>query len=170
MDFRKNISSQYRASLKMLRKAVEACPAELWADEKYGNRFWHIAYHTLFYTHLYLQQEEADFVPWEKTRPNHQFMGPLPWPPHDLPEIGEPYTKEELLQYCDLCHEQVGERLEALDPEGPSGFEWIPMNKLELQFYNVRHVQHHAGQLIERLRTVTGKGVEWVGLGEGLED
>jgi hypothetical protein len=28
-----------------------------------------IAYHALFYTHLYLQPAEADFVPWEHHRP-----------------------------------------------------------------------------------------------------
>jgi hypothetical protein len=35
--------------------------------------------------------------------------------------------------------------------EAPSRFAWIPLNKLELQFYNIRHIQHHTGELFERL-------------------
>ena len=35
----------------MLRKAVAACPDEEWDRTTYTNRFWQIAYHTLFFTH-----------------------------------------------------------------------------------------------------------------------
>ena len=38
----------------------------------------------------------------EKLRPNYNFMGTLPWPPHDKPEIDEPYTREEILEYFEL--------------------------------------------------------------------
>lgn len=40
-----------------------------------------------------------------------------------------------------------------VDLDAPSGFFWLPFNKLELQLYKTRHVQHHAGQLIDRLST-----------------
>ncbi|MHC4599251.1 MAG: DinB family protein [Planctomycetota bacterium] len=165
MKLAEAIASQYGAALAMLRKAVQACPDSLWNDGTFENRFWHVAYHTLFYTHFYLQENESAFVPWEKARPNYNFMGPVPWPPHEKPEIGEAYTKEEILEYLDLCEEQVRERTAVLDPEAPSGFEWIPMNKLELQLYNLRHVQHHAGQLIERLRAHGCKSMDWIGMG-----
>jgi len=55
MDIRQVIQSQYGASLDMLKQAVEKCPVSLWDDRRYRNRFWHIAYHALFYTHLYRQ-------------------------------------------------------------------------------------------------------------------
>jgi hypothetical protein len=51
----------------------------------------------------------------------------------------------------------------SLDFDAPSGFFWLPFSKLELQLYNIRHVQHHTGQLIDRLRTVAGIGVARVG-------
>jgi hypothetical protein len=35
------------------------------------------------------------------------------------------------------------------------------MSKLEHQFVNLRHIQHHTGQLAERIRQSTGHGVSW---------
>ena len=48
----------------MLENALEQCPEDLWFSEEYKNRTWHIAYHVLFYTHLYSQPSEADFKFW----------------------------------------------------------------------------------------------------------
>ncbi len=52
----------------------------------------------------------------------------------------------------------------ALDLAGASGFDWLPMNKLELQFYNIRHLQLHTGELCERLGTEAKIDVAWVGM------
>lgn len=161
------IGSQYRASLAMLREAIVECPDAMWHDAATKNRFWHIAYHVLFYTHLYLQPSESDFVPWEKHREQYQFMGPLPWPPHEEPEIGAPYCKEDILEYLDLCERQLSQTVAALDLEAESGFDWLPFGKLELQFYNIRHLQHHVGELCERLGTQASVDVAWVGAGHG---
>lgn len=162
-DLRGIIQSQYLASLEMLKAAIEKCPDALWNDAEYPNKFWHISYHVLFYTHLYLQQREEDFQPWTKHRKDYPFMGPVPWPPHRKPEIGEPYSKQEILEYLEVCRNEVRRRVDQMDLDAESGFEWLPFGKLELQFYNIRHVQHHAGQLIDRLRTRAGIGTEWVG-------
>lgn len=89
MTLRKAIQSQYHASLEMLKQAIVQCPASLWDDREYKNPFWHVAYHTLFCAHLHLQPSEAEFVPWTKHRDHYQFLGPLPWPPHEQPEIKE---------------------------------------------------------------------------------
>ncbi len=66
MDTQKIIQSQYLAALEMLKQAVVKCPDPLWNAAEDGNKFWHVAYHALFYTHLYLQDTEKDFKPWEK--------------------------------------------------------------------------------------------------------
>jgi hypothetical protein len=34
-----------------------------------------------------------------------------------------------------------------------------------LQIYNIRHIQHHAAQLIERVREDAGIAIPWVGSG-----
>jgi hypothetical protein len=39
------------------------------------------------------------------------------------------------------------------------------LSRAELHIYNIRHIQHHAGQLSLRLRLETGEGVDWVGSG-----
>ena len=165
MDVRSVLKSQYHASFEMLRQAIEKCPASMWNDDNYRNEFWHIAYHALFYTHLYLQPSEEAFEPWTPHRDQYNFMGPLPWPPHDEPQIGEPYRKEEILAYYAYCRETIDETVDSLDLDGDSGFYWIPLSKLELQFYNIRHLQHHTGELCERLGAEAHIDIGWVGNG-----
>ena len=68
MDFSKIIISQYLAALEMLRRTVVQCPDALWDNPDDKTKVWHIAYHVLFYTHLYLQDSEETFTPWAKHR------------------------------------------------------------------------------------------------------
>ena len=82
---------------------------------------------------------------------------------HRLEKEGEPYTKGEILEYFDVCREQVEKQVPLLELDAPSGFEWLPFNKLELQLYNIRHIQHHAGELSERLGATGDIEVQWVG-------
>ena len=69
-----------------------------------------------------------------------------------------------MLEYFDICLDQVDEKVDALDLEGESGFYWLPFNKLELQFYNIRHIMQHAGELCERLGAHGEVEVGWVGM------
>jgi DinB superfamily len=163
MDTKKVIQAQFLAALEMLKQAVVKCPDSLWNAAEDRNKFWHIAYHALFYTHLYLQDSEKDFKPWENHRDEYQFMGQVPWPPHTPPKIGEPYTREEMLAYLAFVRKQVQERVPALNLEAASGFDWQPFGKLELQFYNIRHLQQHAGELYERLGARAVIDLDWIG-------
>jgi hypothetical protein len=164
MNIKDVIKSQYLASLEMLKQAIVKCPEPLWNTPEDKNKFWHIAYHALFYTHLYLQPSGEEFVPWAKHRDQYEFMGSLPWPPHDEPEISNPYRKEEVLEYLEFCQQQVAEKVNGLNLDGESGFHWLPFNKLELQFYNIRHLMHHTGELCERLGVKASIDVDWIGL------
>jgi predicted enzyme related to lactoylglutathione lyase len=162
-DLHAIIRSQYRATLAMLAQAVEKCPPEMWDDPQDRNKFWHVAYHALFYTHLYLHPVAQDFVPWSQHRPEYEFMGPLPWPPHKQPEIGEPYTRQQVLAFYEFCLDYVDQKVPVLDLAADSGFDWLPFSKLELQFYNLRHLQQHTGELMERLGSRAGIDVDWQG-------
>ena len=153
-----SVARQYRASLAMLGQAIGMCPETLWTDAEYRNRFWHIAYHTLFYTHLYLQPSEADFHAWSKHRQDCQYLGAR----SGAPEVKTPYSKSEVLEYYEICRAEVEARVPGLDLEAASGFSWLSFNKLEVQFYNIRHLQHHTGQLADRLRTKLNVGLAWV--------
>lgn len=65
---RQTVQSQYGAALAMLRAAVTQCPDALWDDPTDKNRFWHVAYHALFYVHLYLAPSLDQFQPWANHR------------------------------------------------------------------------------------------------------
>jgi len=158
------IISQYQAALEMLRQAITKCPDSLWDDSGDKTKFWHITYHALFYTHLYLQDSEQAFTPWSKHRQEYQFLGQVPWPPHAPPQIGKPYDKDSVLEYLAFCQQVVTERVPRLNLEAASGFDWLPFGKLELQFYTIRHLQQHTGESMERLGTRAGVDVDWVGM------
>jgi hypothetical protein len=153
MDYRQIIRSQFLATLEMLKQAIEKCPDALWDDPADKNRFWHVAYHALFYTHLYLQPTEQGFKPWAKQRKAH-----------DLSQEAEPYSRGEVLEYLAFCQQQVIEQVPQLNLEAESGFYWLSFNKAELQIYNIRHLQQHAGELMERLGSRAGLDVDWVGM------
>ena len=159
------LKSQYHAALAMLREAIHKCPEELWFSERYKNACWQIAYHTLYFTHLYLQPDEKSFRPWEHHQANVQHpdgFGP-PQPDNPLPVIPRPYTQEEALMYWDFCDAMVDRAVDALDLDSPhSGFSWCKVPKLEHQLVNIRHIEHHMAQLADRLRSSAEIGVRWV--------
>ena len=157
MNIYQIIQSQYLASLDMLEKVIESCPEHVWRADSHKNRFWHIAYHALFYVHLYLQPTEADFRSWPKAHPKTNSLQPSDSP-------GEPYSQAELLEYVAFCRTQVREIVPMLDLHAASGFSWLPFSKLETQFYNIRHLMQHTGELMERLWTDAGVEVNWVGM------
>jgi hypothetical protein len=164
MDIKEIIRSQYRAALEMLGMAVTKCPQSLWNDPADKNKFWHIAYHALFYTHLYLAPSDKEFAPWVKHYDQYTSLKPKPSSPDDKPQIEKPYTKEEILEYLAVCRQQVEEKVAAADLEAESGFFWLPFSKLELQIYNIRHLQQHTGELMERLGTREHIDIDWVGM------
>lgn len=158
MDIKHSIQKQYIATLKMLRQAIDKCPAEMWDDDKYLNQFWHIAFHALYGTHLYLQDSHESFKPWKKHREGYDLLD-------HIPEDGQqliPYSKAEILEYFDFCSNLIDEVVPNIDLEADAGFEWIPFDKLELQIHSIKHIHHHTGQLYERLRTSGNISVEWV--------
>ena len=164
MDHKKIFASQYRASLAMLKECIHhgGCK-EIWYDESFKNKYWHIAYHVLFYTDLYLSVNEQSFNPWEKHRKDYQFMGKMPFPPHGEPEITDAYTPNDIMQYFSQIESSITERLDSYDLDAPSGFSWLSFSKYELQIYNIRHIQHHAAQLASRLSSKKDIVIEWVG-------
>src|SRR6185295_20190502 len=100
--FRSALKSQYHAALAMLRDAVERCPADEWSNADRKNRFWQVAYHTLFFTHLYLQRDEAAFQPWAQHRGGDDGIA------------GDPYTQAQVLEYWFLCDSIVDDAVDVL--------------------------------------------------------
>ena len=164
---RDGLKSQYHAGLAMLREAIERCPDEVWESDEHTNAFWQIAYHTLFFTHLYLQPRAETFRPWEQHQGDVQhadgIAGPVD-PDSKLALIPRPYTRAQALEYWRLLDAMVDGAVDALDLHSPvSGFHWYNMPKLEHQLVNLRHLQHHVAQLADRLRASSDVGIKWVG-------
>jgi hypothetical protein len=147
MNTKQVIQSQYLSALAMLKQVIVLCPEAFWDAPGNQDEFWRKSYHALFYTHLYLQSSEKDFIPWEK---------------HHDPEGNMPYTKPEVLEYFSLVEDQVLECVPAMDLELESGFYWLPFSRMELQFYNIRHIQQHTGELYERLGSHENIKLDWV--------
>lgn len=163
------LKSQYHAGLAMLRDAVDQCPDDLWDGTGLTNQFWQLAYHTVFFVHLYLMPRLEDFIPWPGHQSDVQHGDGIPGPADpdsDLPLIPDPYSRREVLAYCDYCDRLVDDAVDALDLDSAeSGFHWYPIPKLEHQLVNLRHMQHHTAQMADRLRNGAGLGVRWVGRG-----
>jgi len=162
---RSALKSQYHAGLAMLRDAIERCPESLWSGSGHKNECWQIAYHALFYAHFYSQRDEASFRPWKHHRADVNFFEGSPHPSRSArPGTLEPYTKAQVLEYWELCDGQIDAAVDALDLDSrTSGFDWYPIPKIEHQIVNIRHIQHHVGQLADRVRTAVDEGVDWVG-------
>lgn len=149
MNLKNIIQSQYESALEMLAESIQKCPDDTWNNPADENPTWKIAYHAIFIAHLYLQQSLENFVPWEK---------------HHDPETGVPFTRQEVLEFLIFVKEQVSEKLPDTNMDAQSGFDWLPFTKLELQIYNIRHIQQHVGELFERLGSRDKVVLNWVSL------
>lgn len=164
---RSMLKSQYHSALAMLRDAIEKCPESLWQGSGHTNECWQIAYHVLFFAHAYSGQGKASFRPWKHHRADAQYPDCIPGPADPssrLPLLPEPYTKAQALEYWSFCDGQIDAAVDAMDLASPqSGFPSYPIPKLEHQIVNLRHIQHHAAQLADRVRSAANLGVDWVG-------
>lgn len=163
---RRAIASQYGAALQMLENAIENCPAELWTQKTGKSPFWHVAYHVIFCTDMYLSPSSAKFKPRSFHKKNYNFLTRLPWPPFKEVVADEPYEKVVLIKYIEFCRQKVVKVISKETEKslaGKSGFDWLSFPRLQLHFYNIRHVQHHTGAMNAFLWRNGGEGSQWVG-------
>lgn len=163
------IKSQLHASLAMLKDAIEKCPDEVWLEERSGNRYWQIAYHVLYYAHLYLHADTSSVHrwPWHQSQVQHPsgLLNAHAQVDASLPVFADPYSRAQALEAWAICDGMVDAAIDSFDLDAPEcGFPWYRMGKLEHQFVNIRHIQHHTGQLTDRLRVAADIGVPWVGM------
>jgi hypothetical protein len=163
--YRGAVRGQFEAALAMLAACIDRCPPALW-DEPIGKYpFWQVAYHTLCFADCYLAPEDAAWTPQE---------GPGGLHPRGRAELEDEYPSRrfeqaELAGYAELCLARLRQTLAAETDEalaGPSGFSWLPFTRAELHLYNLRHIQHHTGQLSAFLHR-HGIETRWVRSGTG---
>lgn len=165
MEMRAALKEQYHAALAMLADCIRKCPDDLWTSPNPRNddgdriiyrSYWRIAFHTVYFTHLYLGQNDDAFQPWPDRKPGYyEGMWHKPWDiePYEFPEDAEAITPDELLAYLGYVDRLIDPTLEQLDLDAEeSGFYWYKnISKLSHELMNLRHLQGHIGQLSELL-------------------
>jgi len=156
---------QLGAAIDMLDHALVACPDALWRQPVWQDplaQFWYVAYHALFWLDLYLFGTDERFAP------------PAPFTLEELDPAGivpeRPYSREELRTYLAYAREKCRTTFETLTDERarqPVTFPWTrgeAVSYVELQIYNMRHIQEHAAQLSLLLgqHGVQTDQVDWV--------
>ena len=169
---------QFGAAIDTLDNALAACPAGLWTRRLWPNppppwfpaqfgEFWYVAFHALVWTDLYLAG-----VPEEEFAPPAPFAGGEIDSVETLP--AQPYTKEELRAYLASIRAACHAKLTGLTDEQaarPIAYPWTrgqDVSYLELQLYNLRHVQEHAAHfsLFLGQNGVPEADVRWVARAE----
>ncbi len=166
--FRQSIVSQLDASLLMLRECLEKCPAEHWDARIAHYTFWQVAYHALCFVDVYLSPDDASWRPRQDPGAPGGGLHPAGRAELDEEFPSRRFERDELLGYVEICREklraEIGRETEA-SLRGPSGFPRLPFSRAELHLYNLRHVQHHTGQLTASLRRAEVP-TKWVKAGE----
>lgn len=154
------VRRQFHAAIDMLANAMEACPDSVWSGEE-RPVFWYVTFHVLFFLDLYLSSEDES-----------RFQPPAPFgltefdPDGIMPERA--YRKDELLGYVGHCRQKLDAVMAGMTEAWAADacpFSFREMSNGELLLYNLRHVQHHAGQLNVLLRQRTDSAPRWVSKG-----
>lgn len=149
--------SQFGAAIDTMENAINACPEEIWSDQKPYHQYWYVAYHTIFWMDYYLSESYEDFKP-----PQPYTMSEFD-PSGLLPE--RVYTQAEMLSYLGHCSQKARNRINALNDESMKQFYDFKKYKLnipELLLYTMRHIQHHAAQMNLILRQRTDSAPGWM--------
>lgn len=171
---KQSLWKHFGASIDMLGNAITLWPDEYWNTNR---KFFYNAYHCLVFLDYYL------------TIPPENFFSPLPFTlrePGDIPKDAiddvvpdRIYSKKELLDYlqssrekcrrfiANLTEEKLNDRW--INGSGPmylalSGSDALNYSVLDILFYNMRHVQHHAAQLNLLLRQAINNAPDYVSM------
>jgi hypothetical protein len=159
---RKTIELQYEKAGSILTNTIERYDDELWmAADGYSYPAWRVAYHAVYFTNIYCSPTEESISAWPHERENYQILGRTPWPPYELVVATEPYSRAEIGEYLCFVLEAVPGYLEGIEPEADCWPFWYDENQLEFHFNNLRHLQHHTAELIERHDIATGFSYPW---------
>ena len=158
---KRTLAHQFEASLCMMNDCLVKCPAAHWDGKVAKYPFWQVAYHALCFVDLYLTVKHEAFV--------FRDLHPQGWKEFDDEYPSRRFEPDEITRYLTICRTKAADTIAAETAEslaGPSGFAWLKFSRAELHVYNIRHLQHHTGQLAAYLRRVDATiDPRWVGSG-----
>ncbi|MFK7821740.1 MAG: DinB family protein [Planctomycetaceae bacterium] len=161
-ETKKSIASQYIAAFLTLQKCIDQCPTKTWATRVANNDYSQSLFHALFFGDLYLgnnidaMKSQAFHLEHSDEFDDYEELS------HSKPV--NKYSREFVQAYLDFCTAKsqaiVGaETADSLVAQVDS--PWHTFSRLEMHVYNIRHLQHHAAQLILRLRLEHDPEIGW---------
>jgi hypothetical protein len=162
----------FGAAVDMLGNAIAACPKEMWEKDM---KFFYLSYHTVIFLDYYLS------IPMDKFSPTlaYSLADPEKLPAQAVDDVLplRRFEQQEVLDYIlqikgkcrDLILQCPEDRLhqpwiKATDLGLHLGCPQTVANYsvLEILLYNLRHLQHHVGQLNLLLRQQNYQAPAWV--------
>lgn len=157
----------------MLNNAIAMCPPDRWNTNR---QFYFMSYHTVVFLDYYLTVPPAArynaTLPFTLIDPDHLPEGAID---DVLPD--KTYSQQEVLEWLKQCREKCRNVIMQLtetsiqqpwlNDKQPSDLSLASMGSrpytvLQILFYNLRHVQHHAAQLNLLLRQSIGDAPMYV--------
>lgn len=171
-SFKIVLLKNFEGSIEMLKSIVQLCSDDLWRQDQ---RFYYLTYHTVIFLDYYLTYPVKDFQPL------------LPYRLVDADNLPEGaiddvipvklYTRQEVITALTYIQQKCRTLLLETTEEGLKN-KWIEESEIdmhglcpslvvnysitEILFYNLRHLQHHVGQLNYMLRQKIDKAADWV--------
>jgi len=171
-SYQETLWKNFAAAIDMLREAITFCPDDLWQTEP---KFFYLTYHTVIFLDYYLTNPVKEFVPalpYTITNSNS-----LPAEAVDDVIPNKFYTRQEILDHLTSIREKC-RRATILSTPDKLNERWIDQAEiklhdlcpalvigytvLDIHFYNLRHVQHHVGQLNFLLRQRINNAPGWI--------
>jgi hypothetical protein len=160
------IVSQFEASLCTLAHCVAKCPDAVWNAPVAKYPFCQVAFHTLFFADFYLGPDAESL-----RGQSFHLENPVLFGDYEQLQDREPeslYERPQIVTYLDFCRRKAATTIAAETAESlcaPAKFPRRNFSRAELHIYNMRHIQHHAAQMIMRLRLDTDVDIPWIGAG-----
>ena len=164
--FKQLIANQYEASFCTLALCAQRCPESHWNARIAKYPFSQVVFHTLFFADYYLGDDPESFI-----QQRFHVENPELFSDYEQLKDQEPqsvYSREQIELYGDFCRNKaavtIGEESEEILC-ARTGFPRRDFSRSELHLYNIRHIQHHAAQLILILRRDAKVDIPWIGSG-----
>jgi hypothetical protein len=158
------LTNQFEASLSTIGHCVARCPDDVWNARVAKYPFCQVAFHTLFYADFYLGADAESL----RQQPFHR-ANPTLFGDYEQLEDREPeslYERPAIMTYLAFCRQKATDTIAAETDEtmeAPAKFARRKFSRAELHVYNIRHIQHHAAQMILRLRLDSDVDIPWIG-------
>ncbi|WP_298151392.1 DinB family protein [Flavobacterium sp.] len=162
-SFREALWNQFGAGIDMLAHVISNCPDDYFSA---GTRFYYLAFHSTLFLDYYLTFPPADFVPMLAFTQKDQDDRPAESVGDFVPD--QIYPKAALLDYLAQSRLKCAQIIAGLrdDPrdgrfvEGDAPDD-MNYSRVEILLYNLRHTQHHTGQLYLLVRQDFDRHMEW---------